>query len=524
MSKCFHCQSEAEYTKLMTYDPGNFSTGLGYCDQCYAAVVVTDASGLCANRNHYAVRNVFNGDSPVQLADPRLFFDITLLYDFACGICDNFFYGGGIYLEDAEFNVCRHCADRHCHFHEDSNSCYRNRPVVRVPVGEDDEYRSYSNYTPQVGRETERYLTAPPVGIEFEHAPVRKGKVAGDLYSAILELRNTDVPNVHNMFMSHGDGSIAAYSGYSSREIVTAPASGHLLETAIDMFYEPFKTGGFAPGPEHPSCGFHMHVGSKAIVTIMKIPELQSDDREAAKDMLMMMGRICREFISSGRRGNGYCNGEPSCRDKGNGHTHGTRLVHVFGCVSYPSVAVRSFGTLEYRLWPSSNSLNYTKARAELSQKLTRFFDTTLTEGTGVKIDEEALEALSEIANSCKGGVRTSVPSKLRTLLRLSDPCFKSLVEMHEKFNPYSYGKTTFKFSSNQTNTLLEEDTEANMDCTIPAKAEQIRAFDTTVTINPEDVRGDKLFIGWGKNVPCYPATGDGEQAELITKYAKGEA
>jgi hypothetical protein len=187
-------------------------------------------------------------------------------------------------------------------------------------------------------------------------------------------------------------------------------------------------------------------------------------------------------------------------------------------------VAVRSFATLEYRLWPSSNSLNYTKARAELSQKLTRYFDEALTEGTFVKINEEAIEALGEIAENCRGGVRSSVPSKLRALLHLSDPCFKSLCEMHEKFNPYSYGKTTFKFSPHQTSTMIEEDTEANIECTIPSKAERIRAFDTTVTTHPEEVRGDKLFVGWGKNVPCYPATGDGEQAELITKYAKGEA
>jgi hypothetical protein len=483
--------------------------------------ITTDYEGRSAPRDIAEITMRYDGESGYRLRDVRIYIDDPELADyFQCVLCGNEFYGYDTHVEGFG-SSCTHCVDERCYF-DDDDEVYRfndDRPRPErslAPAG--DGFRIF------VGEATDRFLSAPTVGFEFEHAPVRNGE--RNAYEDALYTHIIQSDKARDRFTCHYDGSIATMSGYSAKEIVSSPASGKEIEDIIRMFYAPFADGTFSPGPEHPSCGFHMHVSSRFLrlfldgYTVDKIP---GAIQQAATRMLNCMSTICSEYISSSRRGGGYCCDRPSVREKNMGKYGACEMAYIYGTSSYPSIAVRTIGTIEFRLWPSSNSVRYTMARAELSQKLIRYYDSCLmTDEGALQLNQDATDQFCALADLCRGNVRRELTLKLGELIGLSDVCIRDLSRMSERFNPFSHKKTAFRFTDIQVAAIASESSLYSTDYVKPDGA-QISAVGDTTLEAAEDGGGMDLYLSFGTGVKCYPATGTGDQLAAVTQLAKGD-
>ncbi len=443
-----------------------------------------------------------------------------------CDSCSCAFYGEGVYLEDDEETVCLRCAEEHCC--RDGDDWYRrdpdgptHEPAPRRPA---DSTASVNGFPIFKGEATDQFMAQPLVGIEFEHAPVRYKGASTDSNALFDNIRSRGSNYEH--ITCHSDGSIANMSGYSSKEIVTMPASGDKLEFVINEFYRPFAEGVFTPGPEHHTCGFHVHVGSRFLFMIRggtRFTQIPVDVKLAAKDMLRAMATIASEYVSSTRRSNQFCRDLPSVRDKSLEKAGTDTMIDIFGRTCYPSVAIRTIGTVEFRLWPSSNIIQNTKARVELSQRLVDYWDRCLMDGNDQPVlDAEAAKTLCDMANLCRGGERKKLTAALAGLLSLSDTATQTLSAMASRFSPFSHQKTTFRFSELQIASMKDEDSTVSTDYLQPDKFSCHSVGDTTMRGNIEG-QGEEEFISFSKGIKCYPAQSKGEQVDAIMQFAKGE-
>lgn len=446
---------------------------------------------------------------------------------FGCARCGDNFYGSPIITEDTAEDFCQHCAENYCRYEgdgEEDGRWYRH-PEGRVP-GRPSRLSAGSSvggWHPFPGVETSRFLSAPLVGIEFEHAPVRPNDpltTSDSLFKHITAQSNNE-----DRMVVHSDGSIAQMSGYGASEIVTFPASGDQLDHIINEFYRPFSDGTFSPGPEHFSCGFHVHVGSRFLSKIkagLTCRDFDRATREEAKSLLVAINKMCREYISSTRRANSFCSSQPAVREKDTSLSGSNTMIDIYGHGSYPSVAVRTLGTIEFRLWPSSNSIRNTKARIELSQKLINYYDSCFinTEGK-IRLDQPQATALSELQRLCRGGERKRLASALGSLLSLSPECVASLEAMSERFSPFTSKKTFFKFSDLQVASMSDEDSLASADNAIPEGLTITDVGDTTISGGS---RGDgDVYISLAEAIKVYPSSNVGAHAEATRDYAKGD-
>lgn len=519
--KCYGCGHEFTEEDMGIHTIEYRGDEYSFCPDCdNDDNIFTDSEGDQAPRNIAEYVTRYDGESTGELRRPRNFLADNTDY-FTCELCNSEFYNSSTYVEDMG-DVCSHCADTRCYFSEDDDCFYlSDGPAGSTPrEGETD-----SGFRLFLGEATDRFLANPPIGIEFEHAPVRRGESSAgehELYSYI-----TRTPEMRYRFVCHYDGSIASLPGYSSKEIVSMPASGKEIDTIIDAFYEPFASGKFSPGPEHPSCGFHIHVGSRFLLKIRQGANTAlypKNVRDTARDMLVAMNSICREYISSSRRDSVYCCDAPSVRDKSFGQPGAHQMAALYGSSAYPSIAVRTIGTIEFRLWPSSNSIKYTKARAELSQKLVDYYDRCLIGGDDeVSLDAEAANNLIALKHLCRGGVRRELTNKLAALIGLSPESIATLTRMSERFNPFTHKKTAFRFTDIQVSTMLEESSLGSTDYVTPTDAHIDTVGDTTLEATRARDGGTDLYISFGTGVRCYPATGAGDQLEAITQLAKGD-
>ncbi len=481
------------------------------------AYIITDYDDNQAPIPEGVTTAYFDGESSRPNHNGRLYLEEPADDHFCCAICDSMFYGYGSYVEDTG-DVCAYCLENACWFDDEEELYYRNEGGAgrgcTPRQGQSNGFRTF------IGEPTERFLAAPTIGFEFEHAPVRRGERHADE----AELYEYIIRDDHNRerFLCHYDGSIANMGGYSAKEIVSMPASGKEIEDIISAFYAPFASGRFSPGPEHPTCGFHIHVASRFLRLFwdgMSASDVPMPMRRAAIGMLGAINTICREYISSSRRSNSYCNDVPSVRDKNMGKPGSHQLVEIYGSYGYPSIAVRTIGTIEFRLWPSSNSIRYTTARAELSQKMVKYYDDCLVDDTGkLSLDEEKSQALTSLAGLCRGGARITLTDKLAELLGLSEKCKRDLARMSERFNPFSHKKTAFRFTDIQVSTMMNESSLSSTDYIRPDGADIETVGDTTLETTDKD-----LYISFGAGVRCYPATGTGDQLEAVTQLAKGD-
>jgi hypothetical protein len=503
-----------------------------YCPGCiaYGEGFVTDFQGTRVPFDQRDIYYYYDGDSINCNYSLRQYQypAVPDEGDFTCTRCGGAFYGDGIVTEDTEVHYCRHCAENYCRYEEDPEDDESGR-WFQHPRGRQEP--AASRRSPSLtgehwdtfpGVETSRFLSTPLVGIEFEHAPVRPHLpvVETSLFKHII----TQPGNV-DLMTNHSDGSIAQMSGYTSSEIVTFPSSGDRLNHVISEFYRPFAEGAFSPGPEHPSCGFHVHVGSRFLFKIkggVRTRDLTLEFRRAAKALLAGINKMCREYISSTRRANSFCSSLPGVRDKDMRLSGADTMVEVYGCNGYPSVAVRTLGTIEFRLWPSSNSIRNTKARVELSQKLINYYDFCFMDADGgLCLDQTRIKELSTLQGLCRGGERKKLAQALGDLLTLSPEAVATLEAMSDRFSPFTGKKTFFKFSDLQVTSMVEEDSLASSENTSPDGVEIVDVGDTTVS--GESRNSGDIYISLGEAVRVYPSTNQGAHAEATKSYAKGE-
>ena len=486
----------------------------------------------------------YDADSSNAQATPQIFFESDSHNTFECCHCNHQFYGDGIQIQDWDDYACLHCADIECYYDDNTGNYYSSETAANeANDGHDNRGNGdYGNDTLSrqeqvrryLGAATNRYLQDYTIGVEFEHAPNRglPGCTASSLFHEIIEMQPRTAPCgeiYSHLFTVHGDGSIAQFSGYSAAEVVTSAVSGSRIDTVIDRFYEPFARGTYAPGPEHHSCGFHVHVESKYLMWIKRnasvvVRDATSENRNKVLASLVHIHTICNNFISQERRNNHFCNASPAMRDKNMGEpgTHG--LIHIFGRSGYPGIAIRSIGTIEFRIWPSTNSKKYMKARVELSQKLTQLFDHIyMAEGSPFTDDVREIfrNRLMQVAEKCKPATQTQVVSELSELLDLSSETVESLIHISSRFHPFSHGKTHFKFNDRQLACLREESAMANQDIVMPAdpsKEHNPTIQDTTVSFG----NGMDVYLTLTGAPKCYPPTNE-SALNFQKQYAKGD-
>ena len=532
MPACIHCTQETNnvFTHPIADEPYYM------CNECWRNPEVVEVDDW-DTRLPAAFRleriTVYDGESDIHQHQPRRVFNIPAnqMEIFTCERCDNDFYGSSTWIQDLDSPWCQHCVNGHAHWDEDSEEYYQDRN--NFPDHDRGERpvpprrQRSAEMVPHIGGPHPMFLTEPMVGIEFEHAPVQEKDTHSDytsLYDYIITGNYT--PEIHwsTLFNIHSDGSIMSMNHHCSSEIITMPASGTILAAIIDRFYEPFAIGKFMPGPENHTCGFHIHVASKLLRFFIEGGTMaDKQQRISTKIMLINMATICKEFVSSTRRASQYCSTEPRLRDKGLGAPGTDAMAHVFGTGGYPSIAVRTFGTLEYRIWPSSNSIKNTKARAELSQKLTAFWDDALiAPGGAVGVNREKQMELQRIALMCVGGERLKVPAELQTLLHLSDEATSVLTKLSQRFNPFSGKQTHFRFTDYQVRCIKDEHSAAGMDFIIPDGETVNHIGDTTANSSGTSTSTGE-YLTFGEAIKCYPANQTGKMPELIVALAKGE-
>lgn len=527
---CFFCGNplgvDGEEIRSLDYDGTNYRFHPA-CDN--DANIITDFFSVRAPRivadDRSQIYRVSNGDSLRQRDQVRIYLEHSLSGEtFVCDSCGDDFYGDGYCTEDGDGSVCGYCFENNT-YRDGAGNRYLNADGVPTTssaaitraVIRDRSVPMFKGYA------TERFLAEPTVGIEFEHAPVRYGK--REVYDNNLFDKITQDSGSYDRYECHGDGSIASFSGYTSREIVSRPASGDQLEKMIDDFYKPFADGVFSPGPEHPTCGFHMHVESRFVQKVREVDNnsiIPNAVKHASTEMLTRMATICREYVSSSRRKNSYCNTQPALRSK-DMHLAGAKsLLSLFSDGSYPSIAVRTIGTIEFRLWPSSNSIRYTKARAELSQKLISYYDKCLLNENGeFDLDKEHADEFNALVELCTPAKRKLLVNALALLLGLSPETMEALAAMSEKFNPFSHQKTIFKFTERQLAALTDDPSEAGIDCFKAADMKIVSSGDTTADCTDKDGNSG-LYMTFADGIKCYPATGEGAQHETVVSLAKG--
>jgi len=213
----------------------------------------------------------YDGETTRCMDNPNILFEIPCTTDdlFTCEHCGNEFYGCSCQIEDLDQYWCQYCADHNAHWDDWSEHYYADEdsfpehddpppPVARPRNTEEHGFRRH------VGEATNMFLSGPLVGIEFEHAPVALVGHPNSCYEMLFDLitAGSYMPEIpwRSMFTLHSDGSITNMNRHCSSEVVTMPASGNMLDAIISRFYEPFADGRVTPGPEHHSCGFHVHV------------------------------------------------------------------------------------------------------------------------------------------------------------------------------------------------------------------------------------------------------------------------
>ncbi len=542
-SICHVCRECNDNAELWEYDDLNLRA-LRSLDT--PRVEAVDGESTNDDRPYFSI---FNGDS----------LDCRAIYK--CGACENTCFGPHVRIEDRSWPVCHKCAHG-CYYFSTvlgqyfagtrtmslREAIYRDEraelaeaapaapaPVEAAPSAYDWGSRSIqrppsqvttespSGYTATKGRASARFLDYPYVGIEFEHAPVQNKAQAcnsGSLFRWIASGLQSPEKSWDHFFMCHSDGSIDGRIDHSSSEIVSTPTSGDLLDAVINRFYEPFATKTFTPGPENRKCGFHMHVESRYLMWMKRGNEDRDiNSRAIATEALRLIFTICKEFISSSRRDNRFCHSKPAVRSKSTSLTGSTAMINVFGHNDYPGVAVRTMGTIEYRMWPSSNSIRNTRARAELSQKLTAHFDSCVMNADVLAPEphREHLEGLRAVAELCVGGARLGVPDALGELLSLSETTVRDLKSILERYNPFSHGATHFQFSKEQLSHLRSESTMNSTAIKIPGAMPIVEIGDTTAQSDLTDP-----WLTFGECIKCYPAAVEGAMPDLVANLATG--
>lgn len=161
-----------------------------------------------------------------------------------------------------------------------------------------------------------------------------------------------------------GDGSLEL----GGVEVLLSMMRGRDIEAYPLVVWDYFKNNGLPI--ENHLAGMHIHVDARDIFTYLTVMTNARvyPVRDYVQRITMYLDacrKICHLFISSRRAANSYC-ADPI------GSRGGDRPACLRSLVeerAYPAVAYRS-QTIEFRLWPSTNSVLNAIARAQLSQRM----------------------------------------------------------------------------------------------------------------------------------------------------------
>lgn len=300
------------------------------------------------------------------------------------------------------------------------------------------------------------------VGIEFETGP-GSSRVAGkDEY---LNSRCSDQIHVWNI---HSDGSLMG----DACEITTPPVGGLAIKMAVDAMFSLAKDKGFFI--ENRQAGMHVHCDITDLFHAM-LPhrdawlKQRSSGNTIYHRFCTQFGRfgdalatLSRHFVSAYRRHNTYCSGGFGIRswsvpsdDPMSGYQtsvgSGRQAVCVHMHNGY-SKRTKVTYTLENRIWPSSNSKEYTMARTELTQKaVDKFVSFAIPFLENKEGRNEALKALTMFVDEFTAiapynrGLPMApedlvhVPDKACDMLGISDEGREALKKLHRRFFYITY-------------------------------------------------------------------------------------
>lgn len=325
------------------------------------------------------------------------------------------------------------------------------------------------------------------VGIEFETGT---GFPVNNKCDAFLKfMKSKHAHTAAAPWAIKSDGSLAS----GAVEVVTPPMKGHAIEVGVKAFFDASEKFKFAT--ENYQAGGHIHVE----VTDM-FDALETLYNNEGRDKLRRVGvvigyamaailKVARDFVSRRRREYHYCSGSPGVRRAspliqhfmdhfldGRGMaglvTDGRAGLEfqyrntVQGGNSYGGGNRRATNyTMEFRIWPSSNSAARVMARAELSQKMVNWVVGIVTECIQNGCTKEALAAATSKVDHLKSVLplsdgsgkfdelynkRCTLIPAITEIFGLSPECAKVLSSIHHQF----FGPTYKAFEAGDFSTL----------------------------------------------------------------------
>lgn len=256
------------------------------------------------------------------------------------------------------------------------------------------------------------------VGLEIETGPWDRNTVVNG------RTLSKDALAMGHRIDIHGDGSLE-HTRDEHRcgwEIVTPPVTGRAVTTYMRFIYNSARKYGFSI--ENILAGAHVHVDARDLYCYLgrnlgessTVFLLMSKYFEACIDVCMM-------FVSRRRRTNSYCNARFGIRSEAQPYI--SKRHSSFKGHGYCGIAIRG-KTLEFRIWPSTNSMRNHLARVELSCKMVHAL-ATCDHGQWAELTAQLLDA--HAAKTSEAAI-----SKLKRMLHLSDASCRPLVALRKKY------------------------------------------------------------------------------------------
>ena len=378
-----------------------------------------------------------------------------------------------------DVNVCGECYSNDYSYCSSCETDYHNSDSCRCYDDQDynDDDSVQPEQRPQVGVATPQF-NLRTIGIEFETGSGASNKD----YQSEFRLK---FPNWRIDY----DGSLCD----DGREFVSNPISGHIIQNNVIEFYELCKS--FNVELQHQSAGQHIHVYCGDIYDLIgnhqqrvwhngtahdKVDKrtiigslVQSDEdvyytfkgttdengnkvdriehidlQDVPEETVLLMGNafvnLARCFISINRMRNTYCSSPFGHRSKGSKPS----VLKKTSNFSYPAIALRNLRTMEFRLFPSTSSVNYSLARIELAQKLTQYMYESLSKDSNYfgGITPENMPNVFRILNLSATVMHTDkvypadLVDKLADMIGLSNQCKSSLNAIYKRnhFNKWN--------------------------------------------------------------------------------------
>lgn len=417
---CYHCGEHfSSQDTSMTID----NHGHQYCPGCAQDVLTycNDIEGYAPSVDTTVRRNTISGNFESCISNRE--------DDYTCVMCGDEFRGPGFEGEDDDGNtgiVCPECYHDSCGFDEVGyihnagitiervgyrdwlGSHYANairdgslrlrftasspaRPTVTtetISTTTDTPIEWFSldtTATAQTAQQEEQVPLPPrllssdiPLSIRFSKrllsVEVETGGVTSNSvwheYGCKLSEANANPEIMSRLFgqwpySAKTDGSLEN----GARELLISKVQAGLVEPAIEFLWDMLKS--LKIPIESFRAGHHMHIDARDIYKFIVNNSTSNSEKRVTgtnlfKAFLSDNMNLIRFYVSRARFTSVYCSGGVATRG---GHGGPSGIATYVGSRDYPTIAIRT-ETVEFRLWPSSDSVANTLARAELSQRI----------------------------------------------------------------------------------------------------------------------------------------------------------